>query len=147
MMNAAILGDFQASWSNRNGGEILVTVGSMRMTVSAAIARAVYAKLGKALDIPARAPALIDVPPLREPERITAPDTMVAESYPQRRDALSASVPHRATRLSAAREALALATLDGAEVVLINRIAFTIAEVETLIASLESLSARSGARA
>lgn len=59
VIGADLLRDFHASWSNRNGGEIMVTVGSARLTVSVALARAVQEKLGKALDVPARAAALV----------------------------------------------------------------------------------------
>lgn len=47
--------DFNASYSNRNGGEVLVTWGSLRMTLSAAMAKSMHDKFGRALSVPVKA--------------------------------------------------------------------------------------------
>lgn len=49
------LADFNASWSNRNGGEVLVTGGSVRTILSAATAQAIVDKLSRALSVPVKA--------------------------------------------------------------------------------------------
>lgn len=135
--DTATFGDFSASWSNRNGGEILVTVGSMRMTVSAALARAVHAKLGKALDVPVRAASLVgardDRPLASEPERIPAPDTMIAEPLRHRKGALIGAFPARAKRLAAIARAMEHGDA-GAEIVAIGGIPFLRSEAEAMLA-------------
>ncbi|MBN8843277.1 MAG: hypothetical protein J0H88_08510 [Sphingomonadales bacterium] len=66
----------------------------------------------------------------RELLRIAAADTMVAEPFRDRRSRLINTVRHSETRLSALREAIALA--DGFEVLTIAGIAFTAEEVQLL---------------
>lgn len=131
------LHDFGASWSNRNGGEILVTAGSVRLTLSAAVARAVHATLGKALDVPVRAAQLADAAPAREPERIAAMDRMIAESFRHRHGALIGAFPAKAKRLAAVTAALE-ACDAGTEIVVIGGIAFTLAEAEGMHEKLMS---------
>lgn len=131
-MDTAILGGLSASWSNRNGGEILVTVGSMRLTVSAALARAVHAKLGKALDVPVRAAAMSDARTAIEPERIAAPDTMIAEPLRYRKGALIGAIPSRAGRMAAIALAMEDSGVGGAELLMIAGIPFLRAEAEAM---------------
>lgn len=66
----------------------------------------------------------------REMLRIAAADTMIAEPFKDRRSRLLSTVPHDETRLSALREAAALA--DGYEVLTIAGIAFTAEEVQLI---------------
>lgn len=129
--------DFNASWSNRNGGEILVTVGSTRMTVSAAIARIVHEKLGRALGVPVRAAAMAAREPAPEPERIARPAARMTEPLADRRASLSRTVPDRWTRLMAVREARGVAANEGVEWVHIAGIPFTSAELDGIQQGLE----------
>lgn len=127
--------DFNASWSNKNGGEVLVTAGSVRTVLSAALTQAIVDKLLCALSVPQRAAEMAARPAVPEPERIPAPDTMLAEPLRYRKAALLGAFPARAGRLNAVTLALELSDA-GAEVVAIEGIYFSRGEAEQMRASL-----------
>lgn len=137
-VTADTLSDLHFSWSNRNDGEILVTVGSIRMTVSAAIARIVHKRLGGALDVPilARAMAAHSLR-LPELERVAEAAASIVEPLTERRAKLCKTVPHRETRLSAVREAIACCANENCDAAHICKIPFTAEELADIEAGLE----------
>lgn len=136
-LEATVLPDISVSWSNRNGGELLLIGGSVRMVVSAAWAQAVVDKFSRALAVPKLAAEMAARGAAAEPERIAAPDTMIGEDLRHRKGALIAAYPSKAMRLIAVRSARGAAGGD-AEVVMINGIAFTIEEVAAIEDALEA---------
>lgn len=124
----ATLPDFNVSWSNRNGGELLLTVGSFRTVMSAAWGREIVNKFSRALDVPMMAAAMSS----REFERVADPEPTITESLASRRSALESTVPHAETRLSAVREARALIANEGAVAVHIAGLLFTASELEAI---------------
>jgi hypothetical protein len=129
------LADFNASWSNRNGGEVLVTGGSLRTVMSAALAQTIVDKLSRALSVPTKAAEMAGRPPLPEPERIACPDTFLADPLRFRKGALMRAHPSRAARLNAVT--LALEHSDaGAEIVAVAGVYFTRHEAEQMRGSL-----------
>ena len=138
-VEATVLPDFNASWSNRNGGELLLTGGSMRLVVSAAWAQGLVDKISRALDVPKRAASLVDArddrPVVPEPERIADVAPSVREPLSQRRGWLGARFPLREKRLAALRHAIAEAG-PMADFVSVGSILFTLAEAQEIADAL-----------
>lgn len=128
--------DFNASWSNRNGGEVLVTIGSLRMTLSAAMAKLIHDKFSRALSVPTRAATMASRAPAREPERIADPAPSIVESLDERKRWLGARFPFRAKRLQAMRKAIGAAEADMADIVSVGSILFTLEEARLIESGL-----------
>lgn len=128
--------DFNASWSNRNGGEVLVTVGSLRMTLSAAMATLIHDKFSRALSVPARAALMAARPPAPEPERIADAAASIAAPLDDRKRWLGARFPLRAKRLQAMQTAIGAAEADMADVVSVGSILFTMDEARQIAGGL-----------
>lgn len=128
--------DFNASWSNRNDGEVLVTWGSIRMTLSAAVATLIHEKFGRALSVPAKAAEMAARPPVPEPERIAEPAPTIAAPLADRKAWLGAQFPFRAKRLQAVSVAIEAAAADMAEVVSVGSILFTMDEARAIESGL-----------
>lgn len=134
-IDTSTLPDISASWSNRNGGEVLLTGGSVRAVMSAAFAQDIADKLRRALDVPRKAAEMAARPPAPEPERIAEPEASIVEPLDRRRRALGARFPFRVKRLQAIERAIENAG-PMAESVVVGVIPFTMAEAEAIRASL-----------
>lgn len=123
--------DFNASWSNRNDGEVLVTWGALRLTLSAAMAKLIHDKFGRALTVPARAAEMAARPVTPEPERIADAEPSISEPLDQRRRRLGSHFPFRVKRLQAVRRAIDEAG-PMADVVSVCGILFTMEEAQII---------------
>ncbi|WP_208417684.1 hypothetical protein [Sphingopyxis panaciterrae] len=121
------LPQFTAHWSNQNGGELLLIAGSLRATVSAAMAQAVVDTLSRALEVPLRAAEMAASVP--EYERVADAAASINLSFTIRRAALRSRVQHRETRMSAIREASGVCANEGCDAAHITGIAFTADEL------------------
>lgn len=130
-LEATVLPDISVSWSNRNGGELLLIGGSVRMVVSAAWAQAVVDKFSRALAVPKLAAEMAARNPAPELERVAAPDTLIGEDLRHRNGALIGALPSKSRRIEAIAAALSDAGQE-AEVVMVAGIAFTRVEATLL---------------
>lgn len=122
------MSDFNAVWSNANGGEVLVTVGSMRLRLSAAWAALIRDKFGAALAIPVRAEEMARRDPVPDLERVPDETPAIVEGLRERKGALCRQFPARGKRLEAVILAVAEAESSMAEVVSVGGILFTLIE-------------------
>lgn len=129
------LPDVSASWSGRNGGQVMLLGGGVRGILSRDVAQSIVDKLSRALSAPQREAEMAGRDVVPDPERVAAPDTMLAEPMRHRKGALIDAFPSHAQRLGAI--ALALEHSDaGAEVVAIGGVYFTRDEAEAMMAAL-----------